>query len=267
MTDLAHAIALLVVLLAGSALGLFVRPLLAERLRNRETLEVVQLVVTMLVTFAALVLSLLITSVKQSFDTTDNDMRGYATQLIQLNRLIDEYGRDAEPIRQILRRYTASAIATTWTDETPPPGNDYPRELRHSEPHAQLESPVLGSLLTQLEVRIRALPASDAVHQRLLGDLLNQFERLMTQRWKLIEEVHGSISMPFLLVLDFWLVIVFLCFGLSGPRNAVSGAIIILGAISIASAMFVILEFDTPFTGLLKVSSQPMWDALAHLGG
>ena len=38
---------------------------------------------------------------------------------------------------------------------------------------------------------------------------------------------------------------------------------IALGALSIASAIFVILELDTPFDGLFTVSSQPMRDALA----
>lgn len=65
------------------------------------------------------------------------------------------------------------------------------------------KTPGLGTMLEGLEVMLRGLPAADAVHQRLRSDLLNQFDRLMTKRWKLIEEAHSSISMPFLLVLDF----------------------------------------------------------------
>jgi len=260
-----HAVVLLIVLLASSAIGLFIRPLLAERLRDREALEVVQLVITMLVTFAALVLSLLTTSAKASFDSVSNDLRGFATEFIQLNRLLVEYGDQAQPIRGMLRSYTASAIASTWRNEPAPPGDYYPKGLPRLGSDAQLENSALGEKLGQVELRIRELQPGDALHQRLVADLLAQFERLATQRWKLIEEAHTSISAPFLLILDFWLVIVFLSFGLTGPRNAVSGTIIVLGAISIASAMFVILELDGPFTGLLTVSSQPLRDALAHL--
>jgi len=103
------------------------------------------------------------------------------------------------------------------------------------------------------------------MHQRLLGDCLNQFERLLDQRWKLIEEAHSSISLPFYLVLMFWLAVVFGSFGLTAPRNALSYTMILLGALAIASAVFVILDLDTPFTGSLVVPSQPMRDALAHL--
>jgi hypothetical protein len=91
------------------------------------------------------------------------------------------------------------------------------------------------------------------------------FERFLEQRWKVIEEAHSSISLPFYLMLMFWLAIVFGSFGLSAPRNALSHATILLGALAISSAVVVILDLDTPFTGILVVSSQPMRDALAHL--
>jgi hypothetical protein len=261
VSEAGQALLLLVILLGSSGMGLLLRPFLSERLRDREAIEVVQLVITMLVTFAALVLSLMTTSAKASFDTVGNDLRGFASQIIQLGRMMDEYGPETAPIRQMMREYTASVIATTWPEEKPPSGDYYYRIL----PSDQIESPILGHLLEQVEVKIRELRPADPVQARLVTDMLNQFDRVLTRRWKLIEEAHPSISTPFLIVLDFWLAIVFLSFGLSGPRNPVSGAITFLGAVSIASAMFIILELDTPFAGFLTVTSQPMREALAHL--
>jgi hypothetical protein len=265
MTNLKDAALLMAVLLCASGLGLLARPLLSERHRSRETAEVMQLVVTMLVTFAALVLGLLITSAKASFDAIDTDMRGYASDLIELQRLLNEYGPETKPMQQALRRYTAAAIATTWTEEPPPPGDYYPKTVQRTLTDAEMESSGLGDMLANIELRLRGLVPADAMHQRLLGDCLNQFKRVLDQRWKLIEEAHASISLPFYLVLVFWLAIVFGSFGLSAPRNALSYATILLGALAIASAVVVILDLDTPFTGTLVVSSQPMRDALAHL--
>src|SRR3954463_7306440 len=76
MTELSNAALLLVVLLCSSAAGLFIRPLLSERHITREIFELIQLVTTMLVTFAALVLGLLTSSAKTSFDRVGNDLRG-----------------------------------------------------------------------------------------------------------------------------------------------------------------------------------------------
>jgi len=265
VSNLKDAALLMTVLLCASGLGLLVRPLLSERHRSRETAEIMQLVVTMLVTFAALVLGLLITSAKASFDAIDTDMRGYASDLIELNRMLNEYGPDTKPMQQALRSYTAAAIATTWTEEPPPPGDYYPKTVLRISTDSDMESSGLGDMLANIEFRLRELVPPDAMHQQLLGDCLNQFKRVLDQRWKLIEEAHSSISLPFYLVLMFWLAIVFGSFGLSAPRNALSYATILLGALAIASAVVVILDLDTPFTGTLVVSSRPMRDALAHL--
>jgi len=87
MTEFCDARLVLVILLGSSALGLYVRPLLSERHRSREVIEFVQLVVAMVMTFAALVLGLLTSSVKSSFDKVGNDLRAVAVELIQLDRI------------------------------------------------------------------------------------------------------------------------------------------------------------------------------------
>ena len=265
MTELAHAALLLLILLGGSALGMAIRPLLSERYRSRETTDLIQLVMTMLVTFAALVLGLLTSSVKASFDTVENDLRSVSIQLIQLDRSLRQYGSDAAPARALLRSYTAARIASTWTEEPTPPGDYYPKPPPPPSASASIDSRTFGDMLTQVETDIRGLDPQDPIHRRLLQTCINQFELLMHARWKLIEEAHSSISEPFYIVLSFWLVIIFASFGLSGPNNILSYITIILGALSIASVMFVILDLDTPFSGVFAVSSQPLREALSQL--
>jgi hypothetical protein len=265
MSELSGAAILLLILLGGSALGVFVRRFLSERHRSPETNDLIRLVVTMLVTFAALVLGLLTSSVKASFDTVDTDLRGVAIQLIQLDRSLRIYGSEAMPARSLLRSYTAAKIAATWTSEPSPLGNYYPRTPADSATDVDIEDTSLGQMLSEVEADLRDLEPRDPMHRQLSLTILNQFEQLMRMRWKVIEEAHNSISTPFYIVLAFWLVIVFASFGLSAPRNLLSYITIMLGALSIASVIFVILDLDTPFSGLFMVSSQPMRDALAQL--
>ncbi|MDA8050587.1 MAG: hypothetical protein M0002_11375 [Rhodospirillales bacterium] len=52
--------------------------------------------------------------------------------------------------------------------------------------------------------------------------------------------------MAFCAVLVFWLAVIFACFGLNAPRNAFVFIMIVLSPVSIASALLVILEVDTP---------------------
>jgi hypothetical protein len=265
MSELSGAAILLLILLGGSALGVFVRRFLSERHRSPETNDLIRLVVTMLVTFAALVLGLLTSSVKASFDAVDTDLRGVAIQLIQLDRSLRIYGSETLPARNLLRSYTAAKIAATWANEPAPPGDYYPKNPPRSSSGEEIENTDLGQLLTELETDLRDLHPLDPMHRQLSLTILNQFELLMRMRWKVIEESHKSISIPFYGVLTFWLVIVFASFGLSAPRNLLSYVTIMLGALSIASVIFVMLDLDTPFSGLFMVSSQPMRDALAQL--
>lgn len=264
MSELSGAAILLLILLGGSALGVFVRRFLSERHRSPETNDLIRLVVTMLVTFAALVLGLLTSSVKASFDTVDTDLRGVAIQLIQLDRSLRIYGSEAMPARSLLRSYTAAKIAATWTSEPSPTGNYYSPTGSATDVE-KIEDTSLGKMLSEVEADLRDLEPRDPMHRQLSLTILNQFEQLMRMRWKVIEEAHNSISTPFYIVLAFWLVIVFASFGLSAPRNLLSYMTIMLGALSIASVIFVILDLDTPFSGLFMVSSQPMRDALAQL--
>jgi hypothetical protein len=239
MSELSGAATLLLILLGGSALGVFVRRFLSERHRNQETTDLVRLVVTMLVTFAALVLGLLTSSVKASFDTVDNDLRGLAIQMIQLDRSLRVYGSETLPARILLRNYTAAKIAATWSSEPAPPGSYYPKNPPGGPSTAGIEDGTPGLMLTEVEADLRGLEPLDPMHRRLYLTILNQFEQLMRLRWKVIEEAHNSISLPFYAVLAFWLVIVFASFGLSAPRNLLSYITIILGALSIASVIFV----------------------------
>ena len=90
-------------------------------------------------------------------------------------------------------------------------------------------------------------------------------ETLLQSRWLILVASHKSVPMPFLLVLLFWLTITFTSFGLSATRNATVVTVLFVCALSVASAIFLVLELDGPFDGLLKVSSDPLRYAHAHV--
>jgi hypothetical protein len=265
MTEFDTAVLVFLLLLGATTLGAVIRPLLPEEHKARETVELVHLVVGMLVTFAALVLGLLTASAKTVFDTTSIDIRTYATMLIQLDDTLREYGTDADPARRVLRAYTAAAIASTWPAETPPAGDFYPKLAASAKVTDKIDSHELGEMLDRAQHETRELAPADPVHARIASAAVGQFQRLIEQRWKLVEEARGSISSPFDRILVFWLLIIFLSFGLIAPRNALSIVVMALGTLSIASAVYVILDLDTPFTGSILVPSQPLRDALAYL--
>jgi len=58
----------------------------------------------------------------------------------------------------------------------------------------------------------------------------------------------------------------FACFGLLSPGNATVIAVLFICVLSVSGAIFLIDEMNTPFIGIIKVSSAPLNKALDNLG-
>jgi hypothetical protein len=82
----------------------------------------------------------------------------------------------------------------------------------------------------------------------------------------LLAQSGASVSTVFLAVIVFWPSLLFVSFGLFAPRNATAITTLFLAAVSVAGALFLVLELDHPFSGLIQVSSEPLRTALAVLG-
>ena len=263
MTELGIASLLFALLLVSSALGLYLQGKLAEHYRSRETIESVRLVMSILVTFTALVLGLLTSSVKTNFDEYGDRLRSYGIDIIELDQRLREYGDATNPARMLLRSYLAAAIADTWPGETKPAGQ-YPTQFTRVGPGGA-EGEELGALLVELDKIIRGFVPADEFHHDLANLLRTRMTQTMELRWRLIETAAPTVSWPLMGLMTSWLVMIFAVFGLSAPRNRVVYVTMLLCAFSISSAVFMILELDTPLTGWIVASSQPLRDALSHI--
>ena len=88
------------------------------------------------------------------------------------------------------------------------------------------------------------------------------FRRQLGRGWF----VGCAVITALLLVLGVWLALIFATFGLFAPSNAVVVAALMGCALSASGAVFLILEMNSPFTGLITLSSAPMHEALHYLG-
>jgi ABC-type amino acid transport system permease subunit len=231
--------------------------------RNRETIDAVRLVLTMLVTLSAVVLGLLTSSAKGRYDDQRTALERYSVDLIELDQRLRQYGPDTSEMRGTLRSYTAAAIADTWPDE-PQPSGRYPTYQRPTQTES-IESITLGEMLSRLDQRIEQMAPDDEFHRRLAERLRIRSADVLQQRWRLLSSAHPTLSWPLLVVLMLWLLIIFVMFGLSAPHNALVYTVLGLWALSMASSLYLILEFDTPQSGLIRVPSEPMREALSHM--
>ena len=215
MPDIFSTAVVLVLLCAAAGGGNFVKTRLPERHRSRDSFELVQTSINLLVTFTAIVLGLLTTSVKSGFDAAYTARGQYAAALAQMDKCLQDYGPETDRMREDLRAYVAAVIASTWPDEKPPEEDPLSRHEGHAahrrEPRARGD-----------HRRGRQQNTSPRTHQLAAQTASNRLRRrisdLVKSRWTVIEQARASISPPFYWVLVLWLVILFASIGLTAGK-------------------------------------------------
>ena len=81
----------------------------------------------------------------------------------------------------------------------------------------------------------------------------------------MFEQLGSSISWPFLMVLVFWICVLFLGFGLFARFNPTVTVALLVGALSVAGAIFLILELSEPYRGLMRISDEPLRNAIGQI--
>jgi hypothetical protein len=193
---------------------------------SKESQDTVKLGSGMVATMSALVLGLLGSSSKSSFDAVNLSIARAGVKVILLDQLLSQYGSETAELRAVEK----SAAVT-----------DFQHQLLGLVPKTDLQRMLLAQA------------------QQVSADLGQN--RLM-----LIEQQQTPLPTVFFRLLVFWLALMFLSFGLFAPRNVTVLAVWFVCALSVASAIFLIQEMSHPLDGFIKVSSAPLVKAPELIG-
>ena len=231
---------------------MWLRTILPEHHLNNDSKDTVKLGAGLIATMTALVLGLITASAKSSFDTVSAAVKNTATDILTLDRVLARYGPETREIRETLQDVIIKRVDMVW-----PEGSSQPTQL----------DPLVGSASAAegLPDRIRDLTPRTDSQRSLQSRALDLTESVLRARWLIFGGGGTSIPLPFLVVLLFWLTITYASFGLFAPRNAMVIGVLFLCALSVGGAVFLIVEMDGPFDGVLKVSADPLRYTLAHL--
>jgi Protein of unknown function (DUF4239) len=234
----------------GTLLGMALRLILPEHHLGPDSKDVIKLGIGLTATMSALVLALLIASTKSSYDAQRNELTELSANIILLDRVLAKYGPETKVARNLLDRSVVRLIAQIWPENG--------ASAAEQDPTA-IQADILYDTIEELSPQNETQRSLKAQVQKMTIDLAQT-------RWLLFEQGGSSIPMPFLILLVFWVTIIFLSFGLFAPPNATVIATLFLCALSVSGAIFLILELDRPFGGLIQISETPLQKALAHLG-
>jgi hypothetical protein len=235
----------------GALMGMFVAGQLPEHHLDADSKDVVKAAMALVATVAALIVGLLIASAKSSFDSKDNEVKHLAAYIVLLDRTMAQYGDETIEIRSLFRQIIAMRISQIWPEDD----ND------------KVVTELVGQRgVEEIQRKVFDLSPQNDDQRWLKSTALQMTNEIAEARLLVLEQLESSIQWPFLAILIFWVAMIFASFGLFAPRNGIAVAVLLISSLSVTGALYLIVEMDQPYSGLIKISSAPMRAALNQLG-
>jgi hypothetical protein len=250
MSSTVTALLVFACVFGAALLGMFLRALLPKHHLSGDTKDSVKLAMGLVATMAALILGLLVASAKDSYDKESSGVTQMAAKIVFLDRLLANYGPEAQPTRELFHRSVDRIVAVMWPEK--------------SSQKAQLDPS--ASRADAMFAAIQNLKPQNEMQTALKSQALATALDIGQMRWLEFEQANTSMSTPLLVILAFWLAILFVSFGLFSPSNTTVVVALMLAALSVSGAILLIQELSTPFDGIMQISSAPFLNAIAHLG-
>jgi hypothetical protein len=236
---------------SGAIVGMILHVRLPTEHLDGGSVDVVKLVMGLIGTMAALVLGLLIAFAKGNYDTQRNYVVELSADIVELDRVLAYYGPETKEARDQFRRAVIGGIQRIWPKDTAKSPILEPRE-KMAPGEDFYES-------------IQMLSPKTSVQQYAQNRAMSLGEGLLHTRTMMSGQLAGSISLPFLMVLVSWLVLLFVGFGMLARFNGTVITALLTGALSVAGAIFLILEMNEPYGGLMRISSAPVRSAVMQI--
>jgi hypothetical protein len=240
-----------VFMLGGVVLGVVLRKALPDRHLNDHSKDVIRLGTGLIATMTALVLGLLITSAKGTYDSARGEVREMSANIIFLDRLLEQYGPEARPIRDLLRRMIDPLVESVWRE-------DRLASVRGAPLHVTAAG-------HQVLLKINELAPKSEAQGVIRNQIVQTMARLELLRSMLFEQAEQRTPMLFVVVVIFWLTVIFASFSLFSPLNLSSMVALVVIALSASCAIFLFFEMEQPFDGVMQVSSAGLRAAVAPL--
>jgi hypothetical protein len=246
------SIVMFLLFLAAGYAGLQLQTRLAPEHKTGETKGVVGQVAGLLTLLLALVLGTLIGVSYAYFAGQRTNLENFSAQILRLDQALGQYGPETKPMRDKLKEGIEKAYQAVWGG-----GTVDPALFTVAVPlaNAQAVSDFLATLQPKTDGQKAALSTAN-----LYASLVEQSRLLMS-----LQIAAGPVSWFLIAILVFWTALLFFAMGLYAESNTLVYAALTFGALSIAFAIYLILEFGQPYTGLFKVTPAALEETIEYI--
>ena len=252
MTSIWALLLILAATLLARRAGNWLAPRLPVGHLSPEARHAAHVGIGMLATLLALVLGLMITSAKHSFDERQAELLRFASTVVLLDRALVGYGEGSQECRAQLKDLFASVRARI-------------AERRHDAAHPGMLMVNLQAL-TRLQHGMLQLPAATELQRWYQARAMQLSGEIAQDRVLIVERNDSSIPTVLIAIVVAWVILIYLGLGIFGVDNRTVNTTLDICALAFACAIAIVIELDSPYSGLVGISTEPLAraaDALA----
>ncbi|HZZ62117.1 MAG TPA: hypothetical protein VFE63_13250 [Roseiarcus sp.] len=249
MDSLPVAILVGVLIAASGFVGLFLQRRLAAHHTAERSRDMIGGVVGLLTLLLALTLGLLIWTAYGVHSTQQTELQTIAARALEFDLEMRQYGPEGDPGRELLRRDLVWAHEQFW-------GDDVSRAQAYDASY---------KAMSDLSTFFNGLDPKTPAQKELLTAARGNYHFIGEQRLLMSMQASTPIAWPLIYAVTFWSCLMFAGMGLLSKLNPMAAAIVILGAVSVGVAIFLILEFNQPYTSSIRVSPVALEQAIVRL--
>jgi len=227
-------------ILIGAAVGMVLKRSLPPDMLEGGSKEFIRLSAGFLATLAALVIGLMIASAKNTYDSQSSNIRQLGTNAVLVDQMLVKYGPEARTARTLLRETIPSATARIWQEHIQRAGE---------------ATFVISETAERFYNAVEGLKPANAEQTSLKSRIITIVTEMGRTRLLVFTQNENAIPVPFFIVLIFWLVAIFASFSLFAEPGPIVIASVLVFAVSVSSALFLIVDLSRPFEGLMQITN------------
>jgi len=254
MSDESFALTIGLVVFAFGAVGLLLQRTLPERMTSGAPKDLIGAMAGLLTLLSALVLGLLIWTAYGVYSSQNTAIQTLAAKILQLDLALADYGPEADAGRAQMRQDLAHTLNQVWSAD------------RGDEAFITENFSAAIDSMRHKAGYLQALTPDTDAQKHALDQAQQTIDAIAQSRLQMAFGLSSPVSYMLVYVVTGWVAALFCAYGLMSRASVMTFVVFGLGGLAIASAVYVILDLSSPYSGFFRASSAPLERVLAQIG-
>ena len=239
MTSISIAVAVAILTFGSGLLGLYLQKRLPQTHLSGGSKDMILAVIGLLTLLLALVLGTLVGNTYAFFAMQKSELETMASRALLVDQALAEYGPEAKPARSLMKQALTQSYDLFWRGADADP--------------TQLKVDVALNRWRPVAYALSALDPKSPAQKEALAVAKSEFGLMEQTRLLMSLQLSSPVAWPLIISVLGWSMFLFCGFGVLSGANPTTVVALGLGAVSVVSAMFLVLDLSQPYSGLFRV--------------